>query len=120
MIIHGLYCRTCDKSIPPGPVDLEDLPICCGSPMRTDYSYGKCPSTDVLGVERVSNVLEDEHGNPMRYSSSRDLEQKMKALYPEYICKGDKVGGARPEHRLKGTVFSGAGMGAGASSRASH
>ena len=120
VVIHGLYCPACDETVPPSPVDIESLPDCvCGTPMRTDYSHGKAATTDVHGIERVSMVHDDEHGQPLRYSSTRDLEQKMKRLHPGYECIGDKVGGARPEHGIKGTVFSGAGMGAGASSSAS-
>lgn len=56
------------------------------------------PHTDVLGHEHYCDV------NEVTYTSRREYEKKMAA--GGWEPAGDKVGGARSEHRLKGTLFS--------------
>ncbi len=56
------------------------------------------PRTDVYGSEQYCEV------NDVRFTSRREYESKMKSEGWE-PC-GDKVGGARSEYGLKGTIFS--------------
>jgi hypothetical protein len=61
-------------------------------------------TTDVRGSEQVSRILEEAPGMPLRYTSTRERERKMRAM--NYDPAGDKVHGARNEDHFKGTRFS--------------
>lgn len=60
------------------------------------------PQTDVLGSEHYCDV------NEVSYTSTREYEKKMKV--GGWEPAGDKVGGARSEHKVNGTLFSYAGQ----------
>jgi hypothetical protein len=59
--------------------------------------------TDVRGSEQISRVLDEAPGVPLRFTSTREREKKMRAM--NYEPAGDRVHGARNEDRFKGTVF---------------
>lgn len=90
-----MYCRSCGYQ-GEHAFSWESRPHCpqgCG-PMRVDFStWGHGPATDVYGSEQVSRVLEDEHGRPLRYTSTTDRDAQMRRMgfYPV----GDKVRGSR-------------------------
>lgn len=68
----------------------------CGE--RAKQIIKTAPRTDVYGAEQYCDVQD------LTYTSRREYERKMKAGGWE-PC-GDKVGGARSEYGLKGTLFS--------------
>lgn len=104
--LHDLYCRNCRAFDVDVAVDPTDLPFCvCGERFRIDWSHGQAPGTDIKGAT-VESLVHYEPGTniPLTYSSTREIEKKMRSAGYEPV--GDKVGGARYEHRLKGTLFS--------------
>lgn len=60
--------------------------------------------TDVLGSEHVAPMLKDASGNILRYTSTRERDQKMAAS--GFTPAGDKEHGARNEDRYKQSVTS--------------
>ena len=61
------------------------------------WEGGQAPGTDVYGSAQYSDATGEFH------TSQREKIKTMKDL--GYEEAGDKVGGARKEHRLKGTGY---------------
>lgn len=101
---RDLYCVDCGEVVWSVACAYQRYPGCanCGGEMRVTWEGGKAPATDVFGCAQYSDASGLEH------SSTRDKEQHMAKW--GYHGAGDKVGGARNEHRLKGTGCSYAGQ----------
>lgn len=121
MIQNDLYCRACDYQQPDAWHDPADFPPCpdCGARMRTDFSHGKPPFTDVHEPRR--------YGEEIVARSMRDAESQMRGISqrmndsPEWQrvgmrwedpprIDGDKRGGARSDTRPTGAAFGYAGQ----------
>jgi hypothetical protein len=92
---HDLYCRRCGTERKNRMVDVKELPHCpnCQTVMRVDWSHGQPPATDVRGSEQTSEVLDDADGRPLRWTSTRERDRKMRAQ--GFEPAGDRVHGAR-------------------------
>lgn len=115
--MRSVGCDRCDLTRDAGLIDWSP----------TD-DYGRCPCggtlrfvpegfmTDVFGSAQYSDAVGDY------VTSSHDRDRKMRDAHHEigdsgfsvkgYEPCGDKVHGARPDHSLKNTAFSGGGIGA--------
>lgn len=75
------------------PMNRPTCPRKCGE-LRIDISkWDRAPFTDVFGSEQTSQVLDDANGRPLRFTSTREKDRKMRAQGFEPV--GDRVGGAR-------------------------
>ena len=102
MPIHDLHCTRCVRERFDVVVSGTAYPLCqCGAPMTWTPARVQ---TDVRGSEQVSSVLDEAPGVPLRYTSTRERERKMRAM--NYDPAGDKVGGARNNDGYKRTRFS--------------
>ncbi len=97
---RDLYCVDCEETVFRVACEYDKYPGCanCGGRMRVSWEGGQAPSTDVFGSEQYSDAT------GMYHTSQRDKERTMRDY--GYETAGDKVGGARREHVLKGTTFS--------------
>lgn len=95
--LHDLHCTACSNTVENVLVEDCQYPDCelCGAAM--DWTPAQL-NTDVFGSEQYSEAA------GRSFTSQRQKRNFMReAGYEE---AGDKVGGARPEHRIKGTGFS--------------
>ena len=97
---RDLYCVDCEETVWGVACEYDRYPGCasCGGKMKISWEGGHAPSTDVYGSEQYSDAT------GMYHTSQRQKEQVMRDY--GYEVAGDPVGGARKEHRLKGTTFS--------------
>jgi hypothetical protein len=116
MILHDLYCAGCLTTRRGEMVNLEALPICCGEPMRVDWSHGRPPATDVRGTPAFFSGLDGS------FSTNRAAEKSAKRRAREWTsemqargknvswtvegCAGDKQGGAREVRHKRDAAFS--------------
>ena len=101
MPIHDVHCTRCVREQYDVQVVRGEYPICkCGAPMTWTPTRFQ---TDVRGSEQVSRVLDEAPGVPLRFTSTREREKKMRAM--NYEPAGDKVGGARNDDGYRGTIF---------------
>ena len=102
---HDLHCIDCGEMVHFVAVEYGNYPGCaaCGGEMTVNWEHGHAPTTDVYGCARYSDASGEEH------RSTRELEGHMAGW--GYHPAGDPVGGARIEHRLKGTGYSWPGQG---------
>jgi len=104
MIIHDLLCHVCGYEAVSVPIIGGNFPKHCNQNM-TWIPAGFV--TDVKGSEQTSRVLcePDDPTKPVRFTSTRELEAKMKAN--GFTPAGDRhhgsLGNSDP---LKGTVYS--------------
>ena len=92
MILHDLLCRKCGTERTNVPIDKGEFPTCCGTRMRW---IPRAFATDVSGSEQVSSgvlVDPDHPDEPLRWTSTRERDQKMKRWGVEPV--GDRVHGA--------------------------
>lgn len=96
MILHDLVCTQCGLIMEDVAVEGGDYGTCvaCGS-TRT-WVPAKI-NTDVYGCPTFSDATGQEHSS----QHEKEMEMAKWGYYPA----GDKVGGARHEHRIKGTAF---------------
>ena len=102
---RDLYCIDCEEVAWSVACEYEHYPDCasCGGEMQITWEGGHAPSTDVYGCAQYSDATGLEH------TSQREKIKHMRDN--GWDEAGDKVGGARPEHRLHGTGFSFPGQG---------
>lgn len=99
--IHDLRCKACARlelDVVVGDRPYPECPECGG---ERDWSPARV-NTDLWGQSRVIASLDREFG------SRSDLRRYMKENGLQEA--GDKVGGARNEDRMRGTIFSGKGF----------
>lgn len=102
MPLYEYECRQCgDFEAQARLADRRTQP-CPGCGELANKVIKTPPTTDVLGSEHYDDV------NEVRYTSTREYEKKM--AVDGWTPSGDKVGGARNEHRHNGTIFSYAGQ----------
>ena len=97
MIVHRTRCQDCDDVQEYTWCEADRYPPCesCGGTLQW------VPAglhTDVYGCAKYSDATGQYH------TSQRDKDRVMKEA--GYEPCGDKVHGARPEHRIKNTGFS--------------
>jgi hypothetical protein len=109
-------CRACEQVVDLGYCDYaeDDNYGTCGVCGGTLAFHPEGFVTDVYGQSQYSDAV----GGYV--TSSRDRDQKMRNVNHSigdsgfnvvgYEPCGDKVGGARPDHSLKNSAFSGGGM----------
>jgi hypothetical protein len=98
-IDHDLECVDCGTIYVHVPVEYGDYPPCelCGGATKVNWEHGQAPSTDVFGCPTYSDATGEFH------SSQREKIKSMKKS--GFFEAGDKVGGARNEHRISGTSY---------------
>ena len=102
---RDLYCVDCEEPVWSVACEYQNYPDCanCGGEMKISWEGGHAPSTDVYGCARYSDATGMEH------TSQREKVKHMAEW--GFHEAGDKVGGARKEHRLSGASFSFPGQG---------
>lgn len=98
--IRDLQCSACHRIQWNVPCEYQKYPRCpeCGGGLLVCWAGGQPPATDVYGCAQYSDASGQWH------TSQRDKIRHMKEW--GYEEAGDKVGGARKDHTLKGTSFS--------------
>ena len=98
--VRDLRCVECGNVVLDVQCKYANYPECgiCKGEMCVTWEAGRPPKTDVYGSPQWNEGV----GDYVR--STRDAEKKMadEGFYPA----GDPVGGARSDHRIKGTGFS--------------
>lgn len=95
-VLHSYYCPTCDNE---GEGWTDDVPSCCGKPMRVQFTKVNTPE---WGSPRTYLHLRDEP-----FSSRSELDAYAKANGMGLGASAEKVGGARNEEHLNmGKKFS--------------
>lgn len=105
MILHDLRCRHCgfvEREAQVRANRLGHCPKCLLGGRKITYEFWETVKTDVFGSPQMSDASGREH------SSQREKERFMRSQ--GYEGCGDKVGGARRDHTLRGTGFSYAGQ----------
>ena len=97
---RDLYCIDCEETVFAVACEYQNYPDCasCGGEMQVSWEGGQAPCTDVYGHEQYSDatgMMHSSHGDKVRHMSENGFYEA-----------GDKVGGARNEHRINGTGFS--------------
>jgi len=101
--IRDLRCQKCDRVYRGVACEYREYPRCeCGGKTAITWDGGVAPSTDVWGSAQYSDASGQYH------TSQREKVKYLKEW--GYHEAGDPVGGARKEHRLKGSTFSFAGQ----------
>jgi hypothetical protein len=105
-IIHDLRCTVCKVLHLNVAVVGRAIPACdlCGGETKVSWEGGKPPGTDVYGQARWNE------GTGRMETSSRGAEKFMRSQGWDGHA-GDKVHGARVEHKLVGTGYSYRGQG---------
>ena len=104
MISHYLICDDCNAVQPMHIVEYGQwTPCACGGKTQPYYGEGKPCATDVLGCA----VWSDPAG---AWITSQSQKKKI-CRENEFYEGGDRVHGARPDHRRKHTAISYVGQG---------
>jgi hypothetical protein len=106
-IFHDVECVDCgtiQKHVAMEPLQYPSCPL-CGGKGKANYEHGQPPGTDLYMTPKWNE------GTGRMETSHREAEKYMRKKHGYEGGSGDKVGGARHEHRIVGTGYSYAGQG---------